>query len=230
MKKKRKLKKEVMAVLLILAFFVTAALVLLIINERRVFHYEEALNENVIIIGDTTINLKEFTYYIIKMERDVDEKARLYNESNPLAYWNMYMNNVNETGYVTDLAKNATVDYCIRDNVYFLEATAAGFELPQEIKDEIKYDAQSFFDHMSAREKEVSGLMPEDLELIIYKETVAYYYMAFLVENDKDGIMNAVVLKYDVGGSEYNFIRGKYIIEENRDIIEKIRMGFVTIN
>ena len=228
--KKRRLKKEVLLVIAVLISVIAIAVVMLVYKNNTAFNYTDCLNENVLTINDTNINLKELSYYIIKLERDVNERALLYNSDSPTSYWNMYMNDVNDSGYVSELALKAAVDYCVRDNVYCMEAAEAGYELDMAIKNEVAYTAEDFYNHMTKREKEVTGLTKEDLEIIIYKETLSYNYMAYLVSNDSDDILSAIVLKYDVGGTYYEFVKGKYIIERNNDILSMVKMGYITIN
>jgi len=227
---KRKLKKEVVYVLAgILALLCIIAVILIYTHMNR-FEYTKSLNEIVITVNDTNISLKELTYYIMQVEKTGNEYAKAYNPDNPTEYWNIYMNNATESGYVTDLAKEAAIDYCIRDNIYAIEAMNMGMELTAEEMSDIAYDAQMAYELMTHKQRMMSELTAEDFELIMTKEQLAYKYMAYLAENDKDGVLAAVVLKYDVDGSYYETLKITYEIFINYDILDYVKVGYVTIN
>lgn len=48
-------------------------------KEKNIFVYEEHLNDTVVTVGNQAVTLREFGYYIAKMEKDVQEKALIYN-------------------------------------------------------------------------------------------------------------------------------------------------------
>ena len=223
------MKKEVKIILIIVIVVLVFVSSILIYRHVKRFDYGESLNDIVLTIEDTSINLRELTYYIIEVEKTGQQYALIYDEENPLSYWNMYMNG-DESGYVTDLAKRAAVDFCIRDNIYYKEAVAAGFELTEEELSDIRYDAQNYYELMTNRQREVSCLLPDDLLLIMTKETLAHKYIAYLADNDESGTLDSIMLKYDVGGTYFEGLLNKYSITQNDEILDEVRVGFITVN
>ena len=59
-------------------------------KEKNIFVYEEHLNDIVVTVGEQPVTLREFGYYIAKMEKDVQEKALIYNPKDPMEYWNVH--------------------------------------------------------------------------------------------------------------------------------------------
>ena len=229
--KKRKLKKEVVAVIIALVVILAVMVTVLVLKNRNKFVYSEQLDSVVISIDDTNICLKEFTYYVMKVEEAGQERALMYDENDPLAYWNLYMHDVDDTsGYVTDIAKKSAVDYCIRDNIFAKEAYKAGVEIGPDEDSDIRYDAEMAYELMSNRQRTASELTADDFYIILYKQALAYKYMAQLAENDKDGTLEAIMLKYDVGGSYYETIKTNYNVVIYDDILENVKVGFVTVN
>ena len=231
-KKKRKvrLKKEVKSFLAIVSSFIIVMVLYITYDELTKFEYEKELDTIVVTVGNTNINLKELTYYIMLVERTGNEYARQYDENNLTEYWGLYMNQGEETGYVTDLAKKAALDYCIRDNIYAMEAGVAGITLNQVEETELKADAENAYLAMSSRELEVSGLSQEELKLIMEKELLAHKYMSILAQNYEEGALEAITLVYDVGGSYYNELLEKYPVSLNNKLWKNVKVGYVTIN
>lgn len=229
-KKKRKLKKEVKIVLGIMLGVVAAVLILSIHKSRTAFNYKKSLDEVVLTIGNCNITLRELSYYIIKTEQDGNERALIYDKNKPTSYWGLYMNDeFKRSGYVSDLAKSSVIDYCVRDNIYYMEASKNGYELPDAEKNEIIYDADVRFEKQTKREREC-GLSKEDYELIMVKEATAHYYMLMLAKNDDLNVLEAVTQKYDVGGYAYKSLQKEYPVTINEKIWDNVKVGFVTIN
>ena len=59
-------------------------------KEKNIFVYEEHLDDIVVTVGKQSVTLREFGYYIAKMEKDVQEKALMYNPKDPMDYWNVH--------------------------------------------------------------------------------------------------------------------------------------------
>ena len=231
-KKKRKvrLKKEVRTFLLIIISFLVVMALYITFDRLTKFDYEKNLDTIVVTVDQTNISLKEITYYIMLVERTGNEYAGQYNENNLTEYWGLYMNQGDETGYVTDLAKQAALDYCIRDNIYAMEAGKAGITLNQVEIAELREDTENAFLAMNSREKEVSGLSQEELQIIMEKECLSHKYMSILAQNYKDGALEAMTLVYDVGGSYYNELLEKYPVSLNEKIWKNVKVGHITIN
>ena len=83
---------------------------------------------------------------------------------------------------------------------------------------------------MTNRQRTATELTADDFYIILYKQALADKYMAQLAENDKDGTLEAIMLKYDVGGTYYETIKAGYNIVINDDILENVKVGFVTVN
>ena len=69
-------------------------------KEKNIFVYEEHLNDIVVTVGEQSVTLREFGYYIAKMEKDVQEKALIYNPKDPMEYWNVHFSAGLDSGYM----------------------------------------------------------------------------------------------------------------------------------
>lgn len=198
---------------------------------KRAFSYEDDLAETVVTVGETVVTLKEISYYVMEVENTGDEYARQYNPDNPAEYWGLYMNEKVRAGYVSDLARTAALDYCIRDNIYYLEAAGAGVELTEEEWEGVRADAKDYYAQMTERQKEVTQLVTEDLELILEKVALTQKYMIQLSSQEEDvSVLEAVTLHYDVGGDYYENLKDGYAVKVNERIWEQVHPGHITIN
>lgn len=230
-KGKRRLKKEVKFAIGFVVFFVVVIGVLLIHRSFNKWDFVSNIDDIVLTIDDTNISLRELSYYIMQVERTGQTYAKAYDADNPKRYWNLYMNNeMTESGYVTDLARKSAMDFCIRDNIYYKEAVAAGFELEPEERDDVIYDARIAYETMTMQERKMTCLTNEDFELIMLKEALAHKYIAALCLEDEDGALDAIVLKYDVGGTYYEDLKQNYEITIDENAWNRVKVGTITIN
>lgn len=233
MAKQRKwhLEPEIKGILIfVLVIFILIAAVT-IYHLKTVFIYEDDLAEQIVTIDGTVITLKEISYYIMEVENTGDEFARVYNPDNPVEYWGLFMNEEIHSGYVSDLARRAALDYCIRDNIYYLEAVRAGVELTEEEQESVRTDAEGYYMQMTQRQREVTQLVTEDLELILEKVTLTQKYMIQLSSQEEDvSVLEAVALHYDVGGDYYENLKNSYTIKINERIWEQVHPGHIMIN
>ncbi len=220
--------KGILIFVLVLFSLMTAAI---IHHLKTVFIYEDDLAEPIVTIDGTVVTLKEISYYVMEVENTGDEFARVYNPDNPVEYWGLYMNEEIRSGYVSDLARTAALDYCIRDNIYYLEAVRAGVELTHEEQESVRADAEDYYAQMTQQQREVTQLVTEDLELIIEKVTLTQKYMVQLSSQEEDvSVLEAVTLHYDVGGDYYENLKQSYTIDINKRIWEQVHPGHITIN
>ena len=63
----------------------------------------ENLNDIVVTVGEQPVTLREFGYYIAKMEKDVQEKALIYNPNDPMEYWNVHFSAGLDSGYINNI-------------------------------------------------------------------------------------------------------------------------------
>ncbi len=230
-KKKRRLKPEVKGIIIFVLVFCILITAYSIYNQMMAFSYETALEEPVVTVGETVVTLKEISYYVIEVENTGDAFAKVYNPDNPIEYWGLYMNEKTSAGYVSDLARIAALDYCIRDNIYYLEARRAGVELTAEEQEGVHADAEAYYAQMTDRQREVTQLTSKDLELILEKVTLTQKYMVQLSSQEEDvSVLEAVTLHYDVGGDYYENLKASYAVKVNERIWEQVRPGHVTIN
>ena len=185
---------------------------------------------------DEDIPLRYLGYYIAKAEQEGDRTAREYDSDNPKAYWNLYMNQDGmNSGYVSDLARDAVLNYCIRDIIYSDLARKNDYKLNDELLSETDYEAASFFADLSDRARSKTGLTEDEVKNIMQNEALAHAYMLELADRAVDeglasNSLEAVNELYDINGSYYQTLLSDYKITINTEEWSKVRIGFITIN
>ncbi len=170
----------------------------------------------------TAMSVGELSWYIIRMERAVNEQALRYNADDPKAYWKLRISNYDEASYIYELAKDTVTDYATRDLIYAREAEAAGFTPEEEETTKIRYDAEREWLKLTEREREATGLEAEDIQRVMERERTAAAYMTSLRDRGIEDV--------DVGGSYYAVIRENYQVEVLPEVSEQLRLGMITIN
>ena len=82
-------------------------------NEKNIFIYEEHLDDIVVTVGNQPVTLKEFGYYIFKMENKIQEQALIYNPKDPMDYWNTHFSAGVNSGYIFEYAWDYALADCI---------------------------------------------------------------------------------------------------------------------
>ena len=225
--------KQMLPMMISVVFVMMAGSLML---RRNNFDYAANADREILKIatpyGETiTLNLQDLAYYVILVEREGDRRARDYDAEHPKKYWNLYMNDEgDDSGYISDLARRAVLDYAVRDAVYANEAQHAGFSLDETQLSDIAFDADTFYRSMTTDELAVSGYTDADLATLMEKEATAHEYMRYLCAEEGDGTLESIVTKYDVGGDYYTQLLTQYTVETDTAMWDKVRIGFVTIN
>ena len=135
-----------------------------------------------------------------------------------------------ESGYITDIARRTAIDFCVRDNIYALEAEKAGLVLTDEEMEDLRYDAEQFYVKVSVKGRENTHIDVLSIEKAMRTERLAYKYIMQLANEDEEGVLQSVVLKYNVGGLYYEALKNDYNIKIENTILNEVNFGFVSIN
>ncbi len=172
--------------------------------------------------GQASMSVGELAWYILRMERAVNEQARLYNAEDPTAYWKLRISKQDEASYIYEMAKDTVEDYAARDLIYEKEAEAAGFIPDDGELQAVRYEAEREWLKMTEREVSATGLTTELIESAMKREKTAAAYMNSLQEQGIGGV--------DVGGSYYAVLKAKYQPLLSKEVGEQLRLGKITVN
>lgn len=226
MEEKATLKKvniviSICSVIIILCF---TAIGFIYVNNRSKdkFAYEDNLDKTVVTINDYSYDLREVSYYVIKMEAFVDNAANAYNENNPKAYWNLYINHT----FVSKAAHDNCMKLVIRDFMYANEAAKLGLTLTDERLEEVEDEVHTILKNMSPEQMSITNYTDKELYDILYRVAMAEAYVTYLM--DKDSSLTEEDL--DTEGTYFEEMKENYDIDINDKIWDKIDLGRITIN
>lgn len=210
----------VVCVFIICICAITAASIYAEQKKEDGFHYKDELDEIVITVGDEKLSLKEVSYYIMVLETQFNNAAVRYSEKNPLAFWNLKLRD----NYFKNMAKEAIINACIRDNIYYQEAIKTGITLNEEELELVERNAVEEMNKLTKEQLEITEYEKNDMVQVLTKVQYAKKYVAELM---KEGYTQE---ELDSGGSIYIEKADGYKISTNKQIWDNIRPGSVTIN
>lgn len=190
------------------------------------FSYVKELDETLFIYDGKEVELREITYYIMIEEESVNQVAGEYDPMNSNAYWNLHVNGE----YVSEKAKEAALDYCVRDVIYAYKAKEVDLELSKSQIADLEQKAENIFEGLTEKQLEL-GLTQEDIYKALYNNLLADEYVLLMAK--KDGVkMEEKVLSAYYGINSYFFKRTRAELDFvlNEVLWEEITLGNLTVD
>lgn len=196
-------------------------------KEKNIFVYEDHLNDIVVTVGEQPVTLKEFGYYIFKMEKKIQEQALIYNPKDPMDYWNTHFSASLDSGYIFQYAWNYALADCICDLIFSKKALQEGYSLSEEGYKQAEMQASELFTMLSSEQIEKTGLTKDLIKSIEERRfLVQLYAKKFMKENELSGYID------DIMGSvttNSNMVMSQEVVY-NEELKNNIRMGTITVN
>lgn len=201
-------------------------------KEKNIFVYEEHLNDIVVTVGEQPVTLREFGYYIAKMEKDVQEKALIYNPKDPMEYWNVHFSAGLDSGYMFEYAWNYAVADCICDLIFEKKAMEEGYTLTIEECKQVIKQSEAIYAMLSTEQIKKTGLTIDIITQIEGRKRLAERYAHSAVTEDDVAKYIDDVIAYITGNAETVMSSdiSEYEIYYNENMECDIRMGKVTVN
>lgn len=210
-------------------FIIVSILVFLAIfyGKDAVFIYQDHLKERVLTISNIdapdrqeTVSLQEMTYYIINVEGDFHDAAMKFNSKYPEKYW---LVKVKPMYNMRDYAKDLSVDSCVRDNIYYMEAVNYGLKLTDEEIELAERDTRTILENISSKQMDVSEFSFEVVFNIEEKLYMASKYVNMLVEQ------GYTMDELELEGSYYKQLLQQYNVNTNDKLWDRVKLGSLTI-
>lgn len=226
---KRKITKIVVGIIVVVA---ALGGLIIWIRQSQQFVFEKHLSDQALTIEDTSLQLKDVTYYIMAMEQKVNDMAVAYNSADPKEFWNTHYSAGTNSVFMRDYAKNAAKELCVYDYVMEREAQAAGISLTESDTTQAERDAISYYNQMNEKQKTNTGISQDQLVLIYQRKKQVEKYVAMAKQSiTKQGYTGDVSAQLDYTGEFYqNQIRSKYQISKNDWLWDKMSLGKITVN
>ena len=225
-------KKRCNQIAIIISFIVLLLLVCYLFyskwqKEKNIFVYEEHLDDIVVTVGDQAVTLREFGYYIAKMEKDVQEKALIYNPKDPMEYWNVHFSAGLDSGYMFEYAWNYALADCICDLIFSQKAQEEEYRLSENGYKQAKIQAEELYTMFSTEQIEKTGLTIDLLIMIEERRLLVQSYTnSFMEEDELSGYIDNIM--ECISGNSNKVMASEVIC--NEDMKNNIRMGTITVN
>ena len=225
-------KKRYNQIAIIISFIVLSLLVCYTFyskwqKEKNIFIYEEHLEDIVVTVGDQAVALREFGYYIAKMEKEVQEKALIYNPKDPMEYWNVHFSAGLDSGYMFEYAWNYALADCICDLIFSQKAQEEEYRLSENGYKQAKIQAEELYTMFSTEQIEKTGLTIDLLIMIEERRLLVQSYTnSFMEENELSGYVDNIM---ECISGNSNMVMASEVIC-NEDIKNNIRMETITVN
>ena len=196
-------------------------------KEKNIFVYEEHLNDIVVTVGEQSVTLREFGYYIAKMEKDVQENALIYNPKDPMEYWNVHFSAGLDSGYMFEYAWNYALADCVCDLIFFQKGQDEGYNLSENGYKQAKIQAEEFYTMLSTEQIEKTGLTMDLITMVEERRLLVQSYTnSFMEENELSGYVDNIM--ECISGNNSMVMESEVVC--NEDMKSNIRMGTITVN
>ncbi len=228
----KKKKVEIITVCICVVLIAAILAILIVFNKSKDFVYNKHLDEAVISIDDENITLKDFSYYIYIVEKQINDMAIKYNPDDPNDFWNTHFKNSLDSVFTRDYAKQLAKDLCEYDYIMEKETAIHNIYVTESEKESIKADAKDTYDDFSQKAKDNTRLSDEDIYNILCRRKLVEKYAVRAAQQVKsDGFEGDSASLLDYDGEYYKeVIKSKYNVTENNKLLDKITMGRVTVN
>lgn len=226
-------KRAEIMVIVISAVLVAVIFTMLIrFNKNKEFVYNKHLDETVISIDDENITLKEFSYYVYIVEKQVNDMAIKYNPDDTNEFWNTYFKNSLDSVFTRDYAKQLAKDLCEYDYIMEKETAVHNLYVTESEKDSLRTEAKDTYNDFTQKAKDNTQLSEDDIFNILCRRKLAEKYAIRAATQVKaDGFEGDSSSLLDYDGYYYKeIIKAKYNITENEKLLDKITMGRITVN
>lgn len=226
-------KRAEIMVIVISAVLVAVIFTMLIrFNKNKEFVYNKHLDETVISIDDENITLKEFSYYVYIVEKQVNDMAIKYNPDDANEFWNTYFKNSLDSVFTRDYAKQLAKDLCEYDYIMEKETAVHNLYVTESEKESLRTEAKDTYNDFTQKAKDNTQLSEDDIFNILCRRKLAEKYAIRAATQVKaDGFEGDSSSLLDYDGDYYKeIIKAKYNITENEKLLDKITMGRITVN
>lgn len=233
MMKKKQYNRIVIIVVLVCVFLLGGAVIYSRWQEEKnVYVYEEHLEDIVATVDQQAITLRELGYYIVKMEKMVQEQALIYNSDDPMEYWNMHLSAGIYSGYMFEYAWDYALADCICDLIFEKMAREEGYGLSEEELQQVKKRAEETYAVLSGEQIYKTGLTIDLVMKIEERRQLVELYAGSRLQTDEiSGYIDHIVACIsEDDGATMNFGNLQCEIDCNEDMKNKIRMGKITVN
>ncbi|MCR5784421.1 MAG: hypothetical protein K6G40_02100 [Eubacterium sp.] len=213
-------------VIIWIAAFLMASVAVTIRSAETKADLCDHLDDIIVTVDDEEICLQELSYYIMICEAKINAVAEVYDETDTMAFWNIYTNQT----FIRTQAKEAAMNTCVRDCIYSHEADEAGVSLDEDELKEVETYVTECVEGLSYKQKNATQFDEESLTPVIERVYLARKYANMLLESEDFSDYNDTPnVSVDIGGQYYTELYESHEVVINEKLWKKISLGNITI-
>lgn len=183
--------------------------------------YADSLDSCAVRVNEKELTLRELAFYIAYDEQIVEEQAEIYNAEDTSRYWNVKTNG----SYTRVIAKEATIQKAIHDEIFYQMAQDMGIVLDENDAESVEESKMMFWNSVMYGDKlERLGVTEEDINNTIEKIAIAQKCQLEYAEKDFLEMSD-----YDIATPWYEKILSEQDYEIYDEVWDKVQYGEVTL-
>lgn len=190
-------------------------------NNREDLVYRDNLDKVVLTVDGADLTLKDLAFYIAYEEKEVEELAKVYDESDTKKYWNLHIDGV----FVKLSAKSAIIQMAVHDEIFYQLALEMELCLNEEEKAKLDISTEDFWNDLSDYDRTMKlGVDKEDISLQMEKIALAEKYQMILA-----GVNGYEYEDYAFSKEAYQEVLKEHKYKVKESVWNRIPIGDVTL-
>jgi len=189
--------------------------------QRTKLVYADSVDMIALTVDDVDISLREMAVYVAYQEQKVQQDALIYDSDKPEKYWNAYTNQ----HFVRKVAEDAIIDMAVHDEIFYQMAVEEGIALDEAEEVYLMNEIGDFFMDLSDEQFLRLGVQEADVETAMRKIALANKYQSVLSQ-----VAGVEYTSYDYTGESYEALLEEHVVEENKEVWNRISVGSITVN
>lgn len=190
-------------------------------NNREDLVYRDNLDKVVLTVDGADLTLKDLAFYIAYEEKEVEELAKVYDESDTKKYWNLHIDGV----FVKLSAKSAIIQMAVHDEIFYQLALEMELCLNEEEKAKLDISTEDFWNDLSDYDRTMKlGVDKEDISLQMEKIALAEKYQMILA-----GMNGYEYEDYAFSKEAYQEVLKEHKYKVKESVWNRIPIGDVTL-
>lgn len=215
------LKRITQAVLLALLAVVLLYGVYVSYLDHTKLDYLASLDKTAVTVDGEALVLSDLGFYVLYEERQIENKAEIYNAGSTKDFWNIHVNGI----FIQAQAKKAALDMAVHDRIFYLKSASEGFVLTAEEKRRLEDVRTDFWSDLYDEQKERLPGTYESINETMKEIALAQKYQAFLAQREGTSYAG---FGYD--GLDYKrLLKEEHEVKVNKRIWDRVVFGDITL-
>ena len=207
----------------IIAGLAAAALFLLGLysfRDRQNLDYAAHLDDAAVTVDGEDMTLSDMAFYVVYVERKVEESAMIYDDENTRAFWNIHTNQT----FTQTAAKETVMDMAVHDRIFYRAALQENLVLSEEEAQALEEIKNDFWEDLLDVQRERLPVSYEVINETIKEIALTEKYQSLLAEKNEE-----TYAAYGYDGYDYKEMLKEHEVKIHKSIWNRINVGNITL-